>query len=533
MVDQRATRWLEITVVAAVCAFLFFYGLGSFGLLGADEPRYAQIGGEMLARHDWIVPVLNGAPWLEKPPLLYWGEMASYSVFGVHDWAARVPVGLITVAMVLALYGFVRRHWPGWQMHAALITASLAAVVGFGRGATTDMPLTACFVIAMMAWWEWHEGNGRRWLLAFYFFSALGMLAKGPVAPFLAGALVVAFAAAQRDGKLIARTLWWPGVLLFLVVSVPWYIAIQLRTGDFFRVFILEHNLARFGTDLYRHKQPFWYYLLVLLALMMPWSVVFLAAVVEAARKVFPRQSAVVSDRPARLFLLLWLVVPVIFFSLSQSKLPGYILPSIPAGALLVISYLSERQGRLPAGLVVLQAACCGGLVAAVLLSPHLLLRLRPPAAAIATAALAGALVFALVSAAMILRGIRVAHVVTLIPVLLSVAFVVKVSAPMLDATQSARQVAEMVRKTRPAGMPVVVYRVPRQTEYGLPFYGIPVTVAGDLSTGPDLSDGNYFLIAREGSFTAIGSGAIFGAAGTFPAQRLVFYFVAPATHRQ
>ncbi len=102
-----------MAVVAGVCAFLFFFGLGAIGLVGADEPRYAQIGREMLARHDWVTPVLNGKPWLEKPVLLYWNEMVSYSVFGVEDWAARVPSALYATGLVFAIFFFMRRFRPG------------------------------------------------------------------------------------------------------------------------------------------------------------------------------------------------------------------------------------------------------------------------------------------------------------------------------------------------------------------------------------------------------------------------------------
>src|SRR6185312_17482416 len=133
---------------------------------------------------------------------------------------------------------------------------------------------------------EWFSRKSRRWLLAFYFFSALGMLAKGPVAPFLAALIIVVFAAILRSGKLVLQTLFWPGILLFFAVSLPWYIAVQIKTGDFFRVFILEHNLERFGTDLYRHHQPFWYYVPVILALMMPWAAIFIAGAVDLVREV-------------------------------------------------------------------------------------------------------------------------------------------------------------------------------------------------------------------------------------------------------
>src|SRR5215831_19117673 len=130
---------LQLAVILAVCALLFFFGLGAFGLVGADEPRYSQIAREMLNRHDWIVPTLNGQPWLEKPALLYWKIMNSYAIFGVHDWAARIPAAADATTLMLVILFFVRRFRPGKEMDAALITASSAAVIGFAHGASTDM----------------------------------------------------------------------------------------------------------------------------------------------------------------------------------------------------------------------------------------------------------------------------------------------------------------------------------------------------------------------------------------------------------
>jgi hypothetical protein len=188
--------WL---LLAGFCGFLFFFGLAYFGLLGADEPRYAQVAREMLARHDWITPTLGGKPWLEKPALYYWQAMLAYSVFGVSDWAARLPSALDATLMVVAVYLFLRRFRPGFQLDGALMTASASGVIGFARAASTDMPLAATFTIAMLAWYAWYESAGKRYLAMSYIFLGLAMLAKGPVAPFLAAVIVIVFATAKGD----------------------------------------------------------------------------------------------------------------------------------------------------------------------------------------------------------------------------------------------------------------------------------------------------------------------------------------------
>ncbi len=279
---SRATAdWL---LLAGFCGFLFLFGLAYFGLIGADEPRYAQVAREMLARHDWITPTLGGKAWLEKPPLYYWQAMLAYGIFGVSDWAARLPSAVDATLMVVATYLFLKRFRPGFQLDGALMTASAAGVIGFARAASTDMPLAAMFTIAMLAWYAWYESNSHRYLAAFYCFLAFGMLAKGPVAPLLAAIIIVIFAAAKNDYQLLWRTLWLPGVLLFCALALPWYIAVQMKDPEFFRIFILEHNVARFGTNLYRHKEPFWYYVPVALLALIPWTVFAAAAFAETIR---------------------------------------------------------------------------------------------------------------------------------------------------------------------------------------------------------------------------------------------------------
>ncbi len=255
----------DVLLLVAFCGFLFFYGLGAFGLLGADEPRYAQVAREMLARSDWVTPTLQGKPWLEKPVLYYWQAMLSFRVAGVSDQAARLPAAFDAAMLIAAIYFFLRRFRPGSELDGALITASCAGVIGFARAAATDMPLAACFAIALLGWYAWYESRRNIYLAAFYIFLALGTLAKGPVAPALAGVIIFLFVAIKRDWRTIPRTLWLPGIVLHLAVALPWYIAVQLRNPEFFRFFILEHNLLRFSQDVYHHREPFWYYVPVFL----------------------------------------------------------------------------------------------------------------------------------------------------------------------------------------------------------------------------------------------------------------------------
>jgi 4-amino-4-deoxy-L-arabinose transferase-like glycosyltransferase len=470
----------DALLLAGFCAFLFFYGISQFGLIGADEPRYAQVAREMLERHDWITPVLDGHPWLEKPPLYYWQAMLAYSVLGVSDKAARIPSAIDATLLVLAVYFFFLRFRRGVEVDAALMTASCAGIIGFAHAASMDMALAAAFSIGMLAWWAWRETENRIYLAVFYICMALGTLAKGPVAVFLAAVVIAAFAAITHEWRLALRTSSLTGIALFCAIALPWYVAVQVGNPQFFREFILEHNLARFSTDLYHHRQPFWYYLPVTALALAPWTVVVIAAVVEPLRTWWADRHSL-SDEADRelqfnLFACCWLVVPVVFFSLSQSKLPGYILPAIPAGAVLVADYLRRRSeknvaiSKWMAGLhaVVASAAIVPALLIAYVVTEHRLPGGRPMFTALGVACvLCSAIALTLVSR----LSLRMLRFVTLIPVVLVVAAVLKLGSTAIDQTLSARPLAVELASVDTHRLPVAVCGVSRELEYGLTFY--------------------------------------------------------------
>jgi len=537
----------DLVVLLAFCGFFFYFGLSAFGLTGADEPRYAQIAREMFERHDWVVPMLNHQPWLEKPALYYWEAIISYKLFGVHDWAARLPSALEATLLVLGIYVFARPFdalqpvagastGSTFALDAALITASMAAIIGF-VGASTDMPLAANFALGMLCWFLWYAGDraSRAWLLGFYFFQALAALAKGPVAPGLAAVIIIVFALVQREPRLIFRTLWWPGILVFLAVAAPWYWLVQARTGTFFREFFLEHNLARFATDLYRHKQPFWYYAPVLLLALMPWTVYAVTAAVAATRGVFrsPDRQIVRSPDSLPLFLVLWGLIPVVFFSFSQSKLPGYILPAIPAWPLLLAWWLrgEQRQARTPKlALLAAHALVTALLLLAALVAPYRLLALPMPRPALILALVctvgAAVGIFWTVYA----NGLRMLRFATLVPVVIAMAWIVRIAGPALDAKLSARPVARQLAAIETQKQPVVVFGASRQIEYGLGFYRNQAIARGEAATwseGP--RSGDHILVAAAGSETML-RGIIPGRRlvhlTDFPAQKLEIWYV-------
>jgi len=528
-VKNSRTDWL---VLAGFCCFLFFFGLASFGLVGADEPRYAQVAREMLARRDWITPTLGGKPWLEKPPLYYWQAMVAYSIFGVSDWAARLPSAVDATLMVVAVYLFLKWFRPGFQLEGALMTASAAGVVGFARAASTDMPLAAMFTIALLAWYAWHESAAKAYLALFYACLALGALAKGPVAPFLAAMIIVIFAAAKNDFGSIWRTLWVPGVVLFLMVALPWHIAVQIKNPDFFRVFVLQHNLARFGTNLYHHPEPFWYYLPVVLLGLIPWAVFVVAALVETIRVwLTERQEMLGSEDALNALLVIWLAVPVVFFSFSQSKLPGYIVPALPAGTLLLAEYLRRHVtvSESPNIFVtILHSVVAASPVVSALMIQYIVLQHRLPwgKAAAISFSFAAVLVIGIAITLRTKLGFGALRFVTLVPVVLAVAAILRLGAPALDSTLSVRPLANEISHLENKPLPLAVAHVSREIEFGLAFYRNQTIDRYDSGQVPP---GEHLVVAPEGSQTAIAkqvAGRRVSYLGSFAPQGLDYYWV-------
>lgn len=527
----RASLRTDGLLLACVCGFLFFFGLAHFGLIGADEPRYAQVAREMLARHDWVTPTLGGTPWLEKPVLYYWEAMVAYRIFGVSDWAARLPSAVDAACMALAIYLFLRRFRKGAELDGALMTASAAGVIGFARAASMDMPLAATFTIGLLAWYAWQESGNKGSLTAFYAFIALATLAKGPVAPVLAALIIVAFAFAMGDERLILRTLWVPGILLFTALALPWYAAVQLRNPQFFREFILQHNLARFGTNLYHHKEPFWYYAPVMLIALAPWSGFALAAVAKGADGWYRQRRSLKSEDAFPAFLIIWMIVPLLFFSISQSKLPGYIVPAIPAGTVLLADYIRRQRAaneRPQPVLILLHALVAAGLIVPALLIQYLLLQQRLPwnQATWVSVAIALVLAVAITLGLLSRAGFGALRLVTMVPVVLALAVVLRLGAPALDSRLSARPLANAIADLDSQHLPIAVFHVSREVEYGLAFYRNQAVGRYEFGQVPAHE---HLVVAPAGSQAEVArqvSGRHVSYLGEFVPQKLEYLYV-------
>lgn len=351
-IAERTSNWLNnssvrfhLLALAVLCALAFFYGLGSLPFLGPDEPRYAQVAREMYASGDWITPRLAGIHWFEKPALTYWLAALGYTLFGVSEFAARAGVALLATAGVFLLYGFGRRLHSaqfGYLSAAALATCGLW--IGFARGATFDLPLSVFLEATLLCFFLWErqadrtDSSGRSDKLWWLFCIALGgaVLAKGLVGIVLPAAIIGLYLLLTRRLLIVFQPrLFFLGALLFLATAALWYGPMFWRHGqEFVDEFFIAHHFQRYTSNKFKHPQPFYFFLVVVLAGSLPWMPLWLLNLGQTWRE----RRALLTDEAQRLrlFLWLWLLVPLAFFSFSGSKLPGYILPVFPAIALLI-----------------------------------------------------------------------------------------------------------------------------------------------------------------------------------------------------
>jgi 4-amino-4-deoxy-L-arabinose transferase-like glycosyltransferase len=349
-------------VAAAIGVLVCLFGhLGALGLVGPDEPRYAWIARNMAATGDWVTPRLYGQPWFEKPILYYWAAAVGFRLYLSAEWAARLPSAFAGLVAALAIGWLAWRHYgesetsaPDSALLAPLVFATSVGTIGFARSAGPDMLFTASLTLAMAsaatvfrcAGFLGRSGNSstsseRRDALPLALFGAtlgLAALAKGPAAIVLAGGAIGVWALATRNWR-IALGLAHPiAVVSFCVVALPWYIVCSLRNPDFIRVFIFQHNFERYLTPVFQHKQPFWYFVPILILALLPWTILLLPVAQNAIRQ-WREKSWTASPG---FFFTCWAFFPLLFFSFSQSKLPGYILPAIPPLSLLLAVALAR-----------------------------------------------------------------------------------------------------------------------------------------------------------------------------------------------
>ena len=352
-------RLLWIVLILSTLYLCYFHNLGAIGLVAPDEPRYAWIARDMQETGDWVTPRLYGKPWFEKPPLYYWGAALSFKFLGVSETSARLPSAISALLATLSLAWLALRlcgaETARWLL---LLLPTTVGMIGFSHAAATDMPFAAMLTIAMVFAAQLLDlvpsvtpqsqiytasTSSLRSLTSFTsstffssfffgFFLGLAALAKGPAAIILSGGAVLLWAVFTKRWRDAFRCLHPVAIAAFCLTALPWYILCARRNPDFFRVFIIEHNFNRFLTPEFQHIQPFWYYAPILLIAFLPWTPLLFVSGSYGTRKLWHEHKL----SPATTLFCCWSLFCLLFFSLSKSKLPGYILPAIPTIGILL-----------------------------------------------------------------------------------------------------------------------------------------------------------------------------------------------------
>src|SRR6267378_3426395 len=481
--NNLAARIGWAILILATLYICYFSHLGAIGFVGPDEPRYAWVARDMAETGDWVTPRLYGKPWLEKPPLFYWGAALCFKLFGVGEAAARLPSAISALLATLAL------AWLAFRLYGAetarwllLLLPTTVGMIGFSHAAATDMPFSAMLAIAMVCaavvlGLTQNENSPflrqTPWLgvILFGFFLGLAVLAKGPAAIILSGGAVFFWALFTKRWRDAFRLSHPAAIAAFCVTALPWYILCARRNPDFFRIFIIEHNFKRYLTPEFQHIQPFWFYLPVLLVALYPW----VGMTISAFTSVFRRKIGTQLDSPAT-YALCWALFPIIFFSLSKSKLPGYVLPAIPALVLLtavaVARALRADKAPIRPGLVVAALTPVAALTVIGLLEYFQPLMKTADFYAYAREYL---FVSCLALAAILVLSIRKKYSLGILTGLVAwlclLILTYSVPLPSMDSWFSPRPIAFTVLSDRQMAAEVRTFRLQRAWQFGLNFY--------------------------------------------------------------
>ena len=343
-------------LLALLLSIVWFVMLGTRTLVPTDEGRYAEMAREMLASGDWITTRLNGIKYFEKPPLQIWMTALAFKLFGLGEWQARLWTGLCGYAGII-LTGVAGMHVFGRRtgVAAALILGSCLFWSAMGHINTLDMGLAGGMTLALCGMLVSQVAAGptaaavrRNWMLACWAGMALAVLSKGLIGLALPGAVLIVYTLVARDWAIWTRLHLLAGLLVFSAITVPWFVLVSLHNPEFARFFFIHEHFERFTSKVH-HRTGAWYYFLpILVAGLLPWLAVAVQAMVAGCRERFDET---VTALPARRFqpkklLLVWSILIFVFFSVSGSKLPSYILPIFPALALLLAAYLQDAPRR-------------------------------------------------------------------------------------------------------------------------------------------------------------------------------------------
>jgi 4-amino-4-deoxy-L-arabinose transferase-like glycosyltransferase len=490
---RSSTNFAPIVTAVLVTLICLFSHLGAIGLVGPDEPRYAAIARTMAATGDWVTPRLFGQPWFEKPILYYWAGALGFRLHLSAEWAARLPSAFGALAAAVAI------GWLGWKhsdgetslgrnpaLLAPLLFSTSVAAIGFARAASPDMLFSASTTLAMAsAASALYRSGGLRStydlppqapgrdtlpLLLFGAFLGIATLAKGPAGVILAGGAVALWALVTQQWRAALRLAHPAAIVAFCTLALPWYVLCALRNPEFMRVFIFQHNVERYLTPVFQHRQPFWYFAPIVVLGLLPWTALLLPTLQDGLR-IWYEKSWIHSPG---FFFACWAVFPLLFFSFSQSKLPGYILPAIPPLALVLAISMTKLKTHSPASSRWILVAIGFTWVTMGLSTAHWMNRL--PAAArdsagqtifdCALIAIVGGLAITALGIARRSHALLLSLILAALLVEIAGAWVL----PTLDPYLSARQHAGLLRNDRYPGR-IFTFHLPRSWSYDLAFY--------------------------------------------------------------
>ena len=338
------SAWLAAGLLL-LCCVVWLLALDARTLVPTDEARYAEMSREMAVSGDFITPRLNGIKYFEKPPLQIWMTALAFKAFGVGEWQARLWTGLC------GLFGIFLTAWCGMRLFGRNVGIAAGAVLASclywglaGHINSLDMGLAAMMTLALCGFLLAQRRDAtareqRNWMLACWAGMALAVLSKGLIGVVLPGAVLALHSLAARDWALWRRLHIGLGLVLFFAITAPWFILVSLANPEFPHFFFIHEHFQRFTSNVHGREGAWYYFIPLLLAGLIPWLTVFPQSLRHALRQ------AMAGSRESGL-LLIWAIFIFLFFSLSGSKLPSYILPVFPALALLLALYLKDQSGK-------------------------------------------------------------------------------------------------------------------------------------------------------------------------------------------
>ena len=334
----------KILLLVIIYGLIWFGTLNYRHLIPSDEGRYAEIAREMLVTGDWVTPRYNGYKYFEKPPLQAWATAATFQVFGIGDWQARLWTALTGFLTILAI-GFTGSRLynarAGWL--AAVVLASSPMWIISGHFNSLDMGLSAFLVAALcsllLAQHSQSKTGCRNWMWVCWIFMALATLSKGLIGAAIPAMVFIAYSISAWDWKIWTRLRLFSGTMIFLAITAPWFVLVALRNPEFLEFFFIHEHLQRFTQDAHSRTGPIYYFVPLLFIGLLPWVLQIPGSILQAWNE---RRREFSSGW----LLVCWSVMIFAFFSVSHSKLPGYIIPIFPALALLIGKRLDQLLGH-------------------------------------------------------------------------------------------------------------------------------------------------------------------------------------------